>query len=183
MLTPIIDAPCGPLRGDTDPMRGVRVFRGVPYATPPVGPLRWRPPDRLPRWTTVQEATAFAPIAVQNPAPDASLFASPEERQSEDCLYLNIWAPLDPPERPLRDEDDVAVIIGDHERSVPGRLVLSGPEVLCPAHDQQGHSVPSTRAIKPRVASSASSGGGGIPLLHPRRPELAFRCSGRWTTG
>jgi para-nitrobenzyl esterase len=77
------------------------VFRGVPYAAPPVGQLRWRPPGRLPRWTMVRQAAAFAPIAVQNPAHRASLFASPQQRQSEDCLYLNIWAPLHPPKRLL----------------------------------------------------------------------------------
>jgi para-nitrobenzyl esterase len=101
MLTPTVDAPCGPLRGVADPTQGVRAYRGVPYAAPPVGRLRWRPPEQLPRWTTALEAASSAPIAVQTPAPRTSLFANPEERQSEDCLYLNVWAPLDPRERLL----------------------------------------------------------------------------------
>lgn len=78
-----VEAPCGALRGEL--REGVRVFRGVPFAEPPVGRLRFHPPRRMKRWSGVREATKFAAAPVQ---PDAK-----EVAQSEDCLYLNVWAP------------------------------------------------------------------------------------------
>lgn len=68
----------------------VTVFRGVPYAAPPIGPLRWRPPQPPPAWEGVREADTFPPRCPQVGAypPD-----SPPEPMSEDCLYLNIWVP------------------------------------------------------------------------------------------
>ncbi len=79
-------APCGPLRGEQ--AGDVRVFRGVPFAEPPVGPLRFRAPVGVKPWTAERDATRFAPSAMQ-----------PLElgiEHSEDCLYLNIWAPRGP---------------------------------------------------------------------------------------
>ena len=67
---------------------GVRVFRGIPYAAPPVGSLRFRPPQPVVPWSGVRPALAFAPAAIQPPSPD-----SPDLPTSEDCLYLNVWAP------------------------------------------------------------------------------------------
>ncbi len=68
---------------------GVAVFRGVPYAAPPVGALRWRPPRRPAAWPGVRECREFGPSCPQGTTPVASLPAS----QNEDCLYLNIWSP------------------------------------------------------------------------------------------
>lgn len=68
------------------------VFLGVPYAAPPVGELRWRPPQPPARWIGVRDALAFGPDFPQ--APNAK-FRAP--RQAEDCLYLNVWTPT--PER------------------------------------------------------------------------------------
>lgn len=68
---------------------GVAVFKGLPYAAPPVGSLRWRPPAPLKAWTGVRATDAFAPDCLQ-----ATSNASPASRpKSEDCLYLNVWAP------------------------------------------------------------------------------------------
>ena len=64
-------------------------FRGIPYATPPVGALRWRPPERWPSWTGVRDATTFAADAVQV----SGIRASRASGMSEDCLYVNVWAP------------------------------------------------------------------------------------------
>jgi para-nitrobenzyl esterase len=64
-------------------------FLGIPYALPPVGPLRWRLPQPHPGWQkTTRSATAFGPICPQ-PAGDTTLPPS-----SEDCLYLNVYAPF-----------------------------------------------------------------------------------------
>lgn len=73
----------GDLRGET--AGGVRVFRGVPFAEPPVGALRFRPPVEVKPWTGVRSAVRFAPEAMQ-PA-EAGI------ARSEDCLSLNVWAP------------------------------------------------------------------------------------------
>lgn len=70
---------------------GIRVFKGVPYAAPPVGALRWLAPQPAPRWTNVRPATHFGPRAMQLP-----LFSDMNFRSngvSEDCLYLNVWTP------------------------------------------------------------------------------------------
>lgn len=69
----------------------IAVFRGIPYARPPVGPLRWRAPQPLPRWTSPLPARAFGAICMQaDPAGDSGVGP---EAPSEDCLTLNIWAP------------------------------------------------------------------------------------------
>lgn len=76
----------GPLRGQARGEGGV--FLGVPYAAPPVGPLRWRPPQPLAPWRDTRDALAFGPDFPQ--AANARLRAP---RQDEDCLYLNVWTP------------------------------------------------------------------------------------------
>jgi para-nitrobenzyl esterase len=67
---------------------GVHSFRGVPYAKPPVGDMRWRAPDPPERWGGVRPAKQFGPIAIQTAG---ACFNLRETRQSEDCLSLNVW--------------------------------------------------------------------------------------------
>lgn len=78
--------------GDGD----VRAFLGIPYAVPPVGPLRWRPPRAVTPWDGVREATDYGPSCLQG-APKPFGPYTPEFLAeapfSEDCLYLNVWAP------------------------------------------------------------------------------------------
>jgi para-nitrobenzyl esterase len=69
----------------------VRAFKGIPYARPPVGELRWRLPQPPPRWDGVRPADAFGPSCPQFPVVANSLYAGGHEHQSEDCLTLNIW--------------------------------------------------------------------------------------------
>lgn len=85
-----VDVQQGRLLGDMQ--RGLRVFRGIPFAAPPVGALRWRPPVGPKAWTGVREAKAFAPACVQMPNPVMNV---PAQEVSEDCLYLNVWTPAD----------------------------------------------------------------------------------------
>jgi len=71
----------------------LELFRGIPYAAPPVGSMRWRAPQAAPDWQGVRKAQAFGPACLQKVAaqePERSLKDFP---QSEDCLTLNIWAP------------------------------------------------------------------------------------------
>lgn len=75
----------------------IRSFLGIPYATAPVGELRWRPPQPVPSWQGVREATSFGPDCFQPPY-------YPELRgkgQSEDCLSLNVWSPTKSNRQPL----------------------------------------------------------------------------------
>jgi para-nitrobenzyl esterase len=72
---------------------GVEVFRGVPYARPPIGPLRFRAPLECEPWNGVREATAAAPIAPQLSTPLEAMEGRMELPQSEDCLTLNVWTP------------------------------------------------------------------------------------------
>ena len=66
-------------------------YKGIPFAAPPVGPLRWRPPQPVPPWTGVRPATQFAPAPLQSRLV-ATLLGVPWHF-SEDCLYLNVWTP------------------------------------------------------------------------------------------
>ncbi|MFC1551179.1 carboxylesterase/lipase family protein [Candidatus Latescibacterota bacterium] len=64
---------------------GLTVYRGIPFAAPPVGDLRWRPPQPAAKWDGVLQANEFAPGPIQGGNPPAG--------KSEDCLYLNVWTP------------------------------------------------------------------------------------------
>ncbi len=70
---------------------GVRSFKGVPFAAPPVGDLRWKPPQPVAPWQGVRQCDAFGPECPQAPYPAGSMYAQPPQKQSEDCLYLNVW--------------------------------------------------------------------------------------------
>ncbi len=75
---------------------GVRVYKGIPYAAPPLGPLRWRPPEPVPAWTDVRPTDTFGPNSLQGVVwDDIDPFAA---GVSEDCLYLNVWTPAAPGE-------------------------------------------------------------------------------------
>jgi para-nitrobenzyl esterase len=88
--TPVVRTQAGDLQGVAE--RDVFVFKGIPYAAPPVGDFRWREPQPLPRWRGVRRADAFGKACLQavrvpeeyggDPGPDG-----------EDCLFLNVWTP------------------------------------------------------------------------------------------
>src|SRR5947209_243481 len=70
---------------------GVRVFKGVPFAQPPAGDLRWKPPQPVKNWDGVRQAVKFGPRCMQAPVFGDMNFRS--DGMSEDCLYLNVWTP------------------------------------------------------------------------------------------
>jgi para-nitrobenzyl esterase len=88
----LVKTPLGILRGEVIDEQ-VRIFRGVPYAAPPVGPLRFRPTEKLKPWQGTRDATKFAAAAIQS--------GDARTEHSEDCLYLNAWAPSSPGPHPV----------------------------------------------------------------------------------
>ena len=69
----------------------VRSYLGIPYAAPPVGNLRWKPPQPVGAWDGVKHADKPGPACIQPARGPRSLFPDPFEERSEDCLYLNVW--------------------------------------------------------------------------------------------
>ena len=70
---------------------GVVSFKGIPFAAPPVGDLRWKPPQPVKPWSGVRKADDFGAAPMQNRA--AAMLMGGWSRVSEDCLYLNVWTP------------------------------------------------------------------------------------------
>jgi para-nitrobenzyl esterase len=88
----IIDTKNGKIEGSLD-STGIRSFKGIPFAAPPVGKLRWKEPQPVKNWAGVKKTQRFGPRAVQPPIFGDMNFRS--DGMSEDCLYLNVWAPAD----------------------------------------------------------------------------------------
>ena len=84
----------GALAGTVE--RGVRLFKGVPFAAPPIGELRWRPPQPVVPWRGVRDASAFGSECPQTQYAEGSVYIRPLQKQSEDCLFLNVWTPAKP---------------------------------------------------------------------------------------
>ena len=88
---PLVVAPAGTLRGAA--VGDIHVFKGIPYALPPTGPLRWKPPVPAPSWKNTREATEYGLVCVQPRPQPGSIYSWDLRPMSEDCLSLNIWAP------------------------------------------------------------------------------------------
>ncbi|SRX92046.1 carboxylesterase [Stackebrandtia nassauensis DSM] [Mycobacterium shimoidei] len=82
----VVHAPAGAMRGLV--AADYRLFQGIPYAAPPVGALRWQPPQPAARWSGMLDATKPGPQCVQEARPG---------KTSENCLTLNVWAPMSGP--------------------------------------------------------------------------------------
>ena len=87
----VVTVESGQLRGAMNTDHSVRIFKGVPFAAPPVGELRWRAPQPAKAWTGVRAADKFAPACLQTDVFGDILFR--DAQPSEDCLNLNIWIP------------------------------------------------------------------------------------------
>jgi para-nitrobenzyl esterase len=94
----VVSIKAGKLEGKFE--NGLYVFKGVPYAAPPTGELRWLPPQPVKAWSGVKSAKKFGAIAPQNPM--VGPIPRVEQSQGEDCLFLNVWTPgLDNAKRPV----------------------------------------------------------------------------------
>lgn len=96
---PVVSVAQGDLQGVSE--GNINVFRGIPYATPPTGDLRWKPPAAPAAWEDLRDASAFGPSCIQPPVPPTSVYNDPPSEASEDCLSLNIWAPDDAEDAPV----------------------------------------------------------------------------------
>ena len=90
---PIVVAPAGAYMGAAE--GDIRVFKGIPYAAPPVGPLRWKPPQPLAPAATGLRVTEFGAPCIQPVSPVRHIYSQDIGPQSEDCLSLNVWTPKD----------------------------------------------------------------------------------------
>jgi para-nitrobenzyl esterase len=102
-------------------------YLGIPYAAPPVGPLRWQPPRPAARWRGVREATSFAPHCPQPPSPFGVASTS------ENCLYLNVFTPAGHPARDLPVMVWVhggSLLVGESNDYHPAGLVRNGVIVV-----------------------------------------------------
>ena len=153
--------PTSVLKIDNGPLRGVDdgemlSYLGIPYAAPPVGDLRWRPPQAPQPWTETRDATKISDACAQN----ADLGAFATSGGSEDCLYLNVYAPRAAVQagKPLRVFVWIhggSLWVGQGSDYNPGKLVLDGQTVVVtlnyrlgtfgffshPAIDREGHAV------------------------------------------
>ncbi|MGN6148298.1 MAG: carboxylesterase/lipase family protein [Rhizomicrobium sp.] len=99
IAAPVVKAPAGTLQGKTEGT--LNVFKGIPYAKPPVGALRWKAPVALPHWSGMKSAADFGPACIQPESKLDNIYAGPKLPMSEDCLTLNIWAPANAHSAPI----------------------------------------------------------------------------------
>ncbi len=115
-MTEIVETESGRISG----LHGeVSIFKGIPFAAPPIGDLRWRPPHPVAPWPGVRRAVEFGPDPIQPPLPMSPLRTRP---MSEDCLTLNIWTPAS------RDREKLPVMLW-----IPGGsfVAYSGADPMC----------------------------------------------------
>ncbi len=101
--TPVKTAP-GLVSGTAGRNSAIAVFKGIPFAAPPVGPLRWRAPAAPAAWTGVRKADAFSPSCIQTIVTEKKPWTyefMAHGEVSEDCLYLNVWTPSPSGRRPV----------------------------------------------------------------------------------
>lgn len=93
--TDVVQTTAGKVTGLKTTDGKIAVYKGIPFATPPVGDLRWKVPQPVAPWTGVKACTAFGPSPMQGKPVPFSMwsleFLIPEAPISEDCLYVNVW--------------------------------------------------------------------------------------------
>src|SRR3954451_16570208 len=89
-ITEPVKLDSGTVSGAAGNDASVRVFKGIPFAAPPVGPLRWKAPQPPAKWDGVKTAVAFGPRCMQGGGAGRA-GAPPPPATGEDCLYINVW--------------------------------------------------------------------------------------------
>ncbi|MES1247821.1 MAG: carboxylesterase family protein [Actinomycetota bacterium] len=97
-MNPVVETAHGRLEGRRE--RGVESFKGIPFAAPPVGPLRFTPPQPAAPWTGSRDCGSYGPVSLQHTDPLSIWipgcewnYYTPDVRKNEDCLNLNVWTP------------------------------------------------------------------------------------------
>ncbi|WP_379162155.1 carboxylesterase/lipase family protein [Paenibacillus sp. sgz5001063] len=93
MTASLVTTLYGKLQGAEE--EGVKVWRGIPFAAPPVGKLRFRAPQPPQPWDNVRQALSFSPVSHQPVSTSGTRFGGLTPEYSEDCLYLNVWSPAE----------------------------------------------------------------------------------------
>jgi para-nitrobenzyl esterase len=96
---PMVEAPAGKLQGVAEGK--VHAFKGIPYAAPPVGTLRWKPPLPAPTWKGVRDASEFGAACIQPKGKSESIYFWSLPSTSEDCLFINVWTPANARKAPV----------------------------------------------------------------------------------
>jgi len=97
--SPVINSPAGKVQGEV--LDGLHIFKGIPYAAPPTGAMRWKAPLPAPKWKGVRDATKFGAVCVQPKPRPGSIYTWELPPMSEDCLSLNIWTPANAQKAPV----------------------------------------------------------------------------------
>ena len=113
----------GPVSGL--PGAGFVSFKGIPYAAPPLGALRWQKPQPAIPWTRDLDASDFGPSCMQASPPAQVIPGSPGAKLSEDCLRLNIWAPTDARKAPVM----VWIHGGGNDSGSPADFFMDGQNI------------------------------------------------------
>ncbi|MEJ0044687.1 MAG: carboxylesterase family protein [Rhizomicrobium sp.] len=145
---------------------GIDAYKGIPYAAPPVGPLRWRAPRPAPHWPGTRDATAFGPICPQHPT--EALLVRANLPQSEDCLTLNVWTPS-------QRSGKIPVMVW-----IPGGGFAQG-RVLGPAFRRRSAGAAQRRAGEHHTIASAASA--SSPIRDSKRAISACSTRSRRSNG
>ncbi len=135
----IVETSHGKIRGYS--RRGLIKFKGIPYAAPPVGELRFKPPAPVEPWEGLRDATQYSPVSIQPPSNLEDLFAEPLPQSESECLTLNIWTQnLKDEKRPVMFWIHGGGFITGNGASLDGaRLVLRGDVVVVSINYRLGY--------------------------------------------
>jgi para-nitrobenzyl esterase len=125
---PQVQTRTGVVQGATDAAAKVDAYKGIPYAEPPVGDLRWRAPVPAAAWQGVREAQKFGHSCLQPPYPPNSVYFGDIASPSEDCLTLNVWAPSGARKLPVSRGISSAALAG--ARGLPVMVWIHGGALL-----------------------------------------------------
>jgi para-nitrobenzyl esterase len=135
----IVETTNGKIRGYS--RRGVIKFKGIPYAAPPIGELRFKAPAPVEPWDGVLDATKYSPVSIQPPSALEEMFAEPLPQSESECLTLNIWTQnMKDEKRPVMFWIHGGGFVTGNGASLDGaRLVLRGNVVMVSINYRLGY--------------------------------------------